>query len=139
MRPYGYRAGKSHPLILYIHGVPHWNYGNVFFPEMQLLAGQGYWVLLVNPRGSTGYGHGFTFATRGRWGMEDYQDLMKAVDVAIARGGVDTTRLGVAGGSYGGVIRDRKSTPLNSSHSQKSDAVFCFEKKKNRARVLRSP
>src|SRR5438876_909760 len=104
MRPYGYRPGKSYPLILYIHGGPHWNYGNVFFPEMQLLAGQGYWVLLVNPRGSTGYGHDFTFATRGRWGMEDYQDLMKAVDVAIARGGVDTTRLGVAGGSYGGFM-----------------------------------
>jgi len=104
MRPNGYRPGKSYPLILYIHGGPHWNYGNVFFPEMQLLAGQGYWVLLVNPRGSTGYGHAFTFATRGRWGMEDYQDLMKAVDVAFARGGVDTTRLGVAGGSYGGFM-----------------------------------
>ena len=104
MRPNGYRPGKSYPLILYIHGGPHWKYGNVFFPEMQLLAGQGYWVLLVNPRGSTGYGHAFTFATRGRWGMEDYQDLMKAVDVAIARGGVDTTRLGVAGGSYGGFM-----------------------------------
>ena len=100
MRPHGY------PLILYVHGGPHWNYGNVFFPEMQMLAGQGYWVLLVNPRGSTGYGHEFTFASRGRWGMEDYQDLMKAVDVAIARerGGVDTTRLGVAGGSYGGFM-----------------------------------
>jgi dipeptidyl aminopeptidase/acylaminoacyl peptidase len=104
LRPLGYRAGKSYPLILYIHGGPHWNYGNVFFPEMQLLAGQGYWVLLVNPRGSSGYGHGFTFATRGRWGMEDYQDLMKGVDVAIARGGVDTARLGVAGGSYGGFM-----------------------------------
>src|SRR2546426_8869348 len=109
MRPYGYRAGTSYTLILYVHGGPHWNYGNVFFPEMQVLAGQGYWVLLVNPRGSTGYGHEFTFASRGRWGMEDYQDLMKAVDVAIARergggGGVDTTRLGVAGGSYGGFI-----------------------------------
>src|SRR5256886_15161667 len=71
---------------------------------MQLLAGQGYWVLLVNPRGSSGYGHDFTFATRGRWGMADYQDLMKAVDVAIARGGVDTTRLGVAGGSLWGFL-----------------------------------
>ena len=69
-----------------------------------MLAGQGYWVLFTNPRGSSGYGHAFTFATRGRWGMEDYQDLMKAVDVAIARGGVDTTRLGVAGGSYGGFM-----------------------------------
>jgi dipeptidyl aminopeptidase/acylaminoacyl peptidase len=104
MRPYGYRPGKAYPLILYVHGGPHWNYGNVYFPEFQMLAGQGYWVLLVNPRGSTGYGHAFTFATRGRWGLEDYQDLMQAVDVAIARGGVDTTRLGVAGGSYGGYM-----------------------------------
>ncbi len=106
MRPHGYRSGKGYPLILYIHGGPHSNYGNVFFPEFQMLAGQGYWVLLVNPRGSSGYGHAFTFATRGRWGSEDYQDLMKALDVAIARarGGVDTTRLGVAGGSYGGFM-----------------------------------
>ncbi len=106
MRPHGYRSGTRYPLILYIHGGPHWNYGNVFFPEFQMLAGQGYWVLLVNPRGSSGYGHPFTFATRGRWGMEDYEDLMKAVDVAIIRGGgdVDTTRLGVAGGSYGGFM-----------------------------------
>src|SRR2546422_10990410 len=83
---------------------------------MQVLAGQGYWVLLVNPRGSTGYGHEFTFASRGRWGMEDYQDLMKAVDVAIARergggGGVDTTRLGVGGGSYGGFMTKRILRP----------------------------
>ena len=104
MRPHGYRPEKTYPLILYIHGGPHWNYGNVFFPEFQLLAAQGYWVLLVNPRGSTGYGHAFTFASRGRWGLEDYEDLMKAVDLAIARGGVDSTRLGVAGGSYGGFM-----------------------------------
>lgn len=104
MQPRGYQAGRAYPLILYIHGGPHWNYGNVFFPEFQMLAGQGYWVLLVNPRGSTGYGHAFTFASRGRWGLEDYQDLMKAVDIVIARGGVDSTRLGVAGGSYGGFM-----------------------------------
>src|SRR5438046_3791288 len=71
-----------------------------------MLAGQGYWTLFTNPRGSTGYGHAFTFSTRGRWGMEDYQDLMQAVDVAIARakGGVDTTRMAVLGGSYGGFM-----------------------------------
>jgi dipeptidyl aminopeptidase/acylaminoacyl peptidase len=104
MRPHGYRAGRRYPLILYVHGGPHWNHGNVYFPEFQMLAGQGVWVLLVNPRGSTGYGHAFTFTSRGRWGLEDYQDLMQAVDVAIRRGGVDTTRLGVAGGSYGGFM-----------------------------------
>jgi dipeptidyl aminopeptidase/acylaminoacyl peptidase len=106
MKPYGYQPGKTYPLVLSIHGGPHSNYGNILFPEFQMLAGQGYWMLFTNPRGSTGYGHDFTFATRGRWGMEDYQDLMQAVDVAIARtkGGVDTTRMAVLGGSYGGFM-----------------------------------
>jgi dipeptidyl aminopeptidase/acylaminoacyl peptidase len=106
MKPFGYQPGKRYPLVLSIHGGPHSNYGNVLFPEFQMLAGQGYWTLFTNPRGSTGYGHDFTFATRARWGMEDYQDLMQAVDVAVARakGGVDTTRMAVLGGSYGGFM-----------------------------------
>jgi dipeptidyl aminopeptidase/acylaminoacyl peptidase len=104
MKPQGYQPGKAYPLVLSIHGGPHSNYGNVLFPEFQMLAGQGYWVLFTNPRGSTGYGHRFTFATRGRWGLEDYQDLMQAVDVVIGRGGVDTTRMAVLGGSYGGFM-----------------------------------
>src|SRR6266566_2381810 len=106
MKPYGYQPGKSYPLVLSIHGGPHSNYGNVLFPEFQMLAGQGYWTLFTNPRGSSGYGHAFTYATRARWGMEDYQDLMQAVDVAIARskGGVDTARMAVLGGSYGGFM-----------------------------------
>lgn len=106
MKPYGYKPGKTYPLVLSVHGGPHSNYGNILFPEFQMLAGQGYWMLFTNPRGSTGYGHDFTFATRGRWGMEDYQDLMQAVDVAVARakGGVDTTRMAVLGGSYGGFM-----------------------------------
>ena len=68
MKPYGYRPGQRYPLVLSIHGGPHSNYGSVFFPEFQMLAGQGYWLLFTNPRGSSGYGHAFTFATRGRWG-----------------------------------------------------------------------
>lgn len=104
MRPRDYQPGKQYPLVLSIHGGPHSNYGNVFFPEFQMLAGQGYWTLFTNPRGSSGYGHSFTFATRERWGMEDYQDLMQAVDVVITRGGVDTTRMAVLGGSYGGFM-----------------------------------
>ena len=106
MKPYGWQsgAGRKYPLVLTIHGGPHSNYGNIFFPEFQMLAGQGYWVLFTNPRGSSGYGNAFTFATRGRWGMEDYQDLMQGVDAAISRGGVDTTRMAVLGGSYGGFM-----------------------------------
>lgn len=106
MKPFGYQPGKTYPLVLSIHGGPHSNYGNVLFPEFQMLAGQGYWMLFTNPRGSSGYGHAFTFSTRARWGMEDYQDLMQAVDVAISRtkGGVDTSRMAVLGGSYGGFM-----------------------------------
>ncbi len=104
MKPHGYQRGRKYPLVLSIHGGPHSNYGNILFPEFQMLAGQGYWMLFTNPRGSTGYGHKFTFATRGRWGMEDYQDLMQAVDVVIKRGEVDTTRMAVLGGSYGGFM-----------------------------------
>lgn len=104
MKPYGYEAGKKYPLVLYIHGGPHSAYGENWFDEFQNLAGAGMWVLFTNPRGSSGYGAPFTFATRGRWFAEDYQDLMKAVDLAARRPDVDSTRMGVTGGSYGGVM-----------------------------------
>ncbi len=104
MRPFGYDATRRYPLVLYIHGGPHSNYGENWFDEFQNLAGAGMMVLFTNPRGSTGYGGEFTYATRGRWGAEDYQDLMKAVDLAARRPDVDSTRMGVTGGSYGGFM-----------------------------------
>jgi dipeptidyl aminopeptidase/acylaminoacyl peptidase len=104
MKPYGYTAGRKYPLVLYIHGGPHASYDEGWFDEFQNLAGAGMFVLFTNPRGSYGYGADFTYATRGRWGAEDYQDLMKAVDIAAARPDVDSTRMGVAGGSYGGFM-----------------------------------
>ncbi len=105
MRPVGHQPGRQYPLVLSIHGGPHSSYGNIYFHEFQMLAGQGYWVLITNPRGSTGYGHAFTYATRGRWGMEDREDLLLGVDEVIRRTGqVDTTRLAVLGGSYGGFM-----------------------------------
>ncbi len=104
MKPYGYQTGKKYPLALYIHGGPHSQYNEGWFDEFQNLAAAGMWVLFTNPRGSSGYGAKFTYATRGRWFAEDYQDLMKAVDIAAARADVDSTRMGVTGGSYGGVM-----------------------------------
>ncbi len=104
MKPYGYVAGKKYPLVLYIHGGPHSAYGENWFDEFQNLAGAGIWVLFTNPRGSSGYGAPFTFATRGRWFAEDYQDLMRAVDLVSKRPDVDSTNMGVTGGSYGGVM-----------------------------------
>jgi dipeptidyl aminopeptidase/acylaminoacyl peptidase len=104
MKPYGYTPGKKYPLVLYIHGGPHASYDEGWFDEFQNLAGAGMFVLFTNPRGSYGYGADFTYSTRGRWGAEDYQDLMKAVDIAAARPDVDSTRMGVTGGSYGGFM-----------------------------------
>ena len=104
MKPYGYQPGHRYPLALYIHGGPHSQYGEGWFDEFQNLAGAGMWVLYTNPRGSSGYGAKFTYATRGRWFAEDYQDLMKAVDIVSMRTDVDSTRMGVTGGSYGGVM-----------------------------------
>jgi dipeptidyl aminopeptidase/acylaminoacyl peptidase len=104
MKPYGYEAGRKYPLVVYIHGGPHSQYGEQWFDETQNLAAAGFMVLYTNPRGSSGYGADFTYSTRGRWFAEDFQDIMKATDIAAARADVDSTRMGVTGGSYGGVM-----------------------------------
>jgi dipeptidyl aminopeptidase/acylaminoacyl peptidase len=103
-RPHGYEPGRRYPLVLYIHGGPHSAYGEGWFDEFHNLTGAGMWVLYTNPRGSSNYGAAFTYATRGRWGLEDYEDLMRAVDIAARRPDVDSTRMGVTGGSYGGFM-----------------------------------
>jgi dipeptidyl aminopeptidase/acylaminoacyl peptidase len=104
MKPYGYAPGKKYPVVLYIHGGPHSQYDEGWFDEFQNLAAAGMMVLYTNPRGSSGYNTEFTYATLGRWGAEDYQDLMKATDIVAARADVDSTRMGVTGGSYGGFM-----------------------------------
>jgi dipeptidyl aminopeptidase/acylaminoacyl peptidase len=104
MKPYGYTAGRRYPMVLYIHGGPHSQYNEGWFDEFQNLAAAGIMVLYTNPRGSSGYGADFTYSIRGRWGDEDYLDLMKAVDLMVARPDVDSTRMGVTGGSYGGFM-----------------------------------
>ena len=103
MKPYGYEPGKKYPVALYIHGGPHSQYNEGWFDEFQSLAGAGIAVLYTNPRGSSGYNTEYAL-TRGRWFAEDYQDLMKAVDIVAARADIDSTRMGVTGGSYGGVM-----------------------------------
>lgn len=92
------------PLVLEIHGGPHAQYGNGFMLEFQVLAGLGYAVAYANPRGSTGYGEAFATKLHAAWGEADMPDLMAVVDAAIARGGIDPERLGVTGGSYGGIM-----------------------------------
>jgi dipeptidyl aminopeptidase/acylaminoacyl peptidase len=98
--PAGGRA--PYPGFLYIHGGPHSAFGHVFSFDFQMLAGQGYAVLIVNHRASTGYGNVFSTAIKGDWGHLDYTDLMAGVDHAIALGLLDPERLAVGGLSGGG-------------------------------------
>ncbi len=104
MRPFGYDSARRYPTVLYIHGGPHSSYNEGWFDEFQNLAGAGMAVLFTNPRGSSGYGAQFANSIRGRFGMEDFQDLMNAANLAAARPDVDSTRMGVTGGSYGGFM-----------------------------------
>lgn len=104
LRPPGARPGVRYPMILQIHGGPHLQYGNGFMHEFQMLAGLGYAVLYSNPRGGTGYGEEFAAKLHAAWGEADMPDLMAIVDEAIRLGGIDEQRLGVTGGSYGGIM-----------------------------------
>jgi dipeptidyl aminopeptidase/acylaminoacyl peptidase len=124
MPPHGYTPGRKHPLVLYIHGGPHSQYGEQWFDETQNLAAAGYWVLYTNPRGSSGYGADFRFSTRGRWFAEDYEDLMKAVDLVAARPDVDSTRMGVTGGSYGGVMTAWVTVKTNRFKAAQADRMI---------------
>ena len=105
MKPAGIGKGGRGPTVLMIHGGPHSAYGNTFVHEFQLLCAEGYGVLFTNPRGSQGYGQAFASATHHDWGGKDYEDLMRALDYALATyDWIDPGRLGVAGGSYGGFM-----------------------------------
>ena len=105
LRPPDFDATRSYPLVMEVHGGPHGQYGWAFFHELQILAGMGYIVLYVNPRGSDGYGEHFRRQVVRDWGGKDYLDLMSALDQAIERtGSVDESRMGIGGGSYGGYM-----------------------------------
>ena len=104
IRPPGYDPAKKYPLVLEIHGGPFANYGPRFAAELQLYAAAGYNVLFSNPRGSTSYGEEFGNLIHHAYPGRDFDDLMGAVDAAVARGGVDGGRLFVTGGSGGGVL-----------------------------------
>ncbi len=103
-RPPDFQEGRKYPLILDIHGGPHAAYGYTFDHEFQWMAAKGYVVLYPNPRGSTTYGQDFGNVIQFHYPGDDYKDLMAGVDELIARGWVDPAKLGVTGGSGGGVL-----------------------------------
>jgi dipeptidyl aminopeptidase/acylaminoacyl peptidase len=103
-RPPDFQEGKKYPLILNIHGGPHAAYGYTFDHEIQWMAAKGYVVLYPNPRGSTTYGQDFGNVIQYHYPGDDFKDLMAGVDDLISRGCLDPEKLGVTGGSGGGLL-----------------------------------
>ena len=122
IRPPNWQAGKKYPVLFLIHGGPQvawldqwhgrWNFS--------LFASPGFAVVIVNPRGSTGYGQKFVDDISKDWGGKVYTDLMKGLDAALAGNSwMDSTRMGAAGGSFGGYM-----TNWIEGHSTRFKAIF---------------
>jgi dipeptidyl aminopeptidase/acylaminoacyl peptidase len=122
VRPPNWQAGKKFPVLLLIHGGPQgafldnwhgrWNFS--------LFASPGIAIVAINPRGSTGYGQKFVDEISKDWGGKVYVDLMNGLDAALARNPwMDSTRMGAAGGSYGGYM-----TNWIQGHSTRFKALF---------------
>ncbi len=108
IKPSAFDASKKYPAVVLIHGGPQGGWGDAWSyrwnPEM--FAAMGYVVLMPNQRGSYGYGQKFVEEVSGDWGGKAYVDVMNGVDALAAMPFVDGTRIGAAGGSYGGYMVD---------------------------------
>ncbi len=104
--PVGYVKGTKVPLLLRIHGGPNGQDQHSFSFERQLFAANGYAVLAVNYRGSSGRGQKFSRAIFADWGHYEVEDLHAGVDHVVKMGVADPDRLGVGGWSYGGILTD---------------------------------
>jgi dipeptidyl aminopeptidase/acylaminoacyl peptidase len=127
LKPTRFDASKKYPLILEIHGGPNAAYGYTFTHEFDWMAAKGYVVVYTNPRGSTSYGQEFANIIQHNYPGDDYKDLMAGVDEVIKRGYIDTTRMGVTGGSGGGVLTNwiiTHTTRFAAAASQRSIAEW---------------
>jgi dipeptidyl aminopeptidase/acylaminoacyl peptidase len=112
-KPPGFDPHKRYPMVLCIHGGPFGAWGWIFDYQFQWLAANGYVVLYVNPRGSNGYGQEFGNIIQYNFPGDDFKDLMAGVDEVVRRGYVDPDRLGVTGGSAGGLLTNWVITQTN--------------------------
>ena len=104
IKPAEFDPAKKYPMLLWIHGGPWAMYNVAFNWEWQNFAANGYAVLFMNPRGSTGYGQDFVNGIQYSYPGKDCDDLMAGVDAALAKGFIDKENLFVCGGSGGGVL-----------------------------------
>ena len=109
IRPPHFDASKKYPLLFLVHGGPQgaWDDAWGYRWNEELFASPGYVAVMINPRGSTGYGQKFVDDIRDDWGGKVYEDLMKGADYALAHYPfIDPSRTAAAGGSYGGYMMD---------------------------------
>jgi len=109
IRPPHFEATKKYPLLVLLHGGPQTMSSNAwgYRWNAQVFSAAGYVTLMINRRGSTGYGQKFTDEITNDWGGKPYDDVMKGIDVALAKHKfIDGTRMAAAGGSYGGYMAD---------------------------------
>ncbi|MBY0488485.1 MAG: S9 family peptidase [Gemmatimonadaceae bacterium] len=106
VKPANYQAGAKYPLLLRIHGGPNGQDQHLYNFERELFAANGYVVLAVNYRGSSGKGQAWKKAIYADWGNKEVQDLLAGVDHVIGLGIADPNRLGIGGWSYGGILTD---------------------------------
>jgi dipeptidyl aminopeptidase/acylaminoacyl peptidase len=111
VKPATYRSGRSYPLLLWVHGGPNGQDQHALVLdgyqfEHQLLAAQGYLVLRVNYRGSSGRGAAYAESIAADWCHKEVEDLLAGVDALVARGVADPARLAIGGWSYGGILTD---------------------------------
>ena len=104
VKPPNFEPNKQYPMLLEIHGGPQGMYGVGFDMMWQTFAANGFVVLYLNPRGSTGYGDAFVRTIEKSYPGPDYDDLMAGVDTVVGRGYVDAKQLYVSGCSGGGAL-----------------------------------
>jgi dipeptidyl aminopeptidase/acylaminoacyl peptidase len=113
VRPPQFVASQKFPLLVLLHGGPQTMFSNAWGYRWnpQVFSGAGYVTLMINRRGSTGYGQKFTDEITNDWGGRAYVDIMKGIDAALAKYPfIDKTRMAAAGGSYGGYMADWLAT-----------------------------
>lgn len=104
LKPPGFDASKKYPSVLEVHGGPLTQYGFFFMHEFYAIAAQGFVVYFCNPRGGRGYGEKHAQAISGNWGDRDWADISAFTDYVEKLPYIDSARMGITGGSYGGYM-----------------------------------
>jgi dipeptidyl aminopeptidase/acylaminoacyl peptidase len=124
--PHNYKSGTKYPLIVYVHGGPESHYSNEWRTRYstpgQVMANEGYFVFYPNYRASTGYGVKFAAAGYADAAGKEFDDIADGIDHLVKKGYVDESRVGLAGGSYGGYA----SAWFATFYTEKVKAVCMF-------------